>query len=217
MRACLFRFHLSKMKRSCCLVRSHDVVHGLRRRPRSSPLRRRRNPRALAPRHHTIGSASRLRGIRASASVDVDSTCCFGVSASGPHGAAGRCHRCPRLRRKKLPRSPDRLPRRPLPRGSTAESRWVYSYPTGQWSSPRPTVDLGTGGAAPETVEGVPTFTSIRLPTDGPGTSRPGLGRYHYGVWVRHPWLPRGRAWVRSSARRRAHGRWPSSQVVRRS
>lgn len=79
-----------------------------------------------------------------------------------------------------------------------AESQWVYSYPTGQWVF---TSTYGwiwvPAGAAPESVEGVP-YVYLYTPSHGWTwyVSPWGVGRYHYGVWVRHPWLPRGHAWV---------------------
>jgi hypothetical protein len=70
----------------------------------------------------------------------------------------------------------------------------VYSYPSGQW------VYLsGQGwvwvpaGATTSDMEGVP-YTYLYTPAYGWTwyVSPWGVGPYHYGVWLRHPWHPVG-------------------------
>jgi hypothetical protein len=73
-------------------------------------------------------------------------------------------------------------------------AQWVYSYPTGQW-----VYTSGYGwvwvpaGSATTAVEGVP-YTYLYTPAYGWTwyISPWGYGPYHYGVWVRHPFVPRG-------------------------
>jgi hypothetical protein len=78
------------------------------------------------------------------------------------------------------------------------ETRWVASYPTGQWVF---TSTYGwiwvPAGSATEAVEGTP-YVYLYTPAHGWTwyVSPWGWGPYHYGVWVRRPWLPRGRYWV---------------------
>jgi hypothetical protein len=79
-------------------------------------------------------------------------------------------------------------------------AQWVYSYPTGQW-----VYASGYGwvwvpaGSAPTAVEGVP-YVYLYTPAYGWTwyVSPWGWGPYRYGVWVRHPFAPRGwhRTWV---------------------
>jgi hypothetical protein len=73
-------------------------------------------------------------------------------------------------------------------------AQWVYSYPTGQW-----VYTSGYGwvwvpaGSATTAVEGVP-YVYLYTPSYGWTwyISPWGWGPYHYGVWVRHPFAPRG-------------------------
>jgi hypothetical protein len=88
----------------------------------------------------------------------------------------------------------------PVAQVAPPAAQWVYSYPTGQW------VFTSTYGwiwvpAGTETtaVEDVP-YAYLYTPAYGWTwyVSPWGRGPYRYGVWVRHPWVPRGwhRAWV---------------------
>jgi hypothetical protein len=78
------------------------------------------------------------------------------------------------------------------------QAHWVYSYPTGQWVF---TSTYGwiwvPAGTATEAVDGTP-YVYLYTPSYGWTwyVSPWGWGPYRYGVWVRHPWLPRGRYWV---------------------
>jgi hypothetical protein len=73
-------------------------------------------------------------------------------------------------------------------------AQWVYTYPTGQW-----VYTSGYGwvwvpaGSATTAVEGVP-YSYLYTPAYGWTwyVSPWGWGPYHYGVWVRHPFAPRG-------------------------
>jgi hypothetical protein len=81
-----------------------------------------------------------------------------------------------------------------------AQAQWVQSYPTGQWVF---TSTYGwiwvPNGAATSAVEGVP-YTYLYTPAYGWTwyVSPWGWGPYHYGGWVRHPWVVPGRrvGWV---------------------
>jgi hypothetical protein len=73
-------------------------------------------------------------------------------------------------------------------------SQWVYSYPSGQWVF---TSEYGwiwvPAGSTTTPEEGVP-YTYLYTPTYGWNwyISPWGVGAYHYGLWVRHPWRPMG-------------------------
>jgi hypothetical protein len=79
-------------------------------------------------------------------------------------------------------------------------AQWVYSYPTGQWvfTSTNGWVWIPAGTATVDN-EGVP-YAYLYTPAYGWTwyVSPWGYGPYRYGVWVRHPFVPRGwhRAWV---------------------
>jgi hypothetical protein len=80
------------------------------------------------------------------------------------------------------------------------EAAWSYAYPTGRWVY---ATDYGwfwvPNEAATTAVEGVP-YVFLYTPTYGWTwyVSPWGIGPYHYGVWVVHPWRPIGwrGAWV---------------------
>jgi hypothetical protein len=79
-------------------------------------------------------------------------------------------------------------------------AQWVYSYPTGQWvfTSTNGWIWVPAGTATVDS-EGVP-YAYLYTPAYGWTwyVSPWGYGPYRYGVWVRHPFVPRGwhRAWV---------------------
>jgi hypothetical protein len=92
----------------------------------------------------------------------------------------------------------------PIPPPPSAEqappSQWVYSYSQGQWvyASNRGWIWVPAGTATTD-VDGVP-YAYLYMPESGWTwyISPWGLGPYHYGGWVTHPWLPSGwrGAWV---------------------
>jgi hypothetical protein len=82
----------------------------------------------------------------------------------------------------------------PVPEQAPPPANWVYAYPQGQWvyASGYGWMWVPAGTATTE-MEGVP-YAYIYTPTYGWTwyVSPWGWGRYHYGVWVRHPFYPRG-------------------------
>jgi hypothetical protein len=74
------------------------------------------------------------------------------------------------------------------------QAQWVTSYPQGQW-----VYASGYGwmwvpaGAVTTEMDGVPYVYLYTRPYGWTWYVSPwGWGPYHYGIWVRHPWYPRG-------------------------
>src|SRR5882724_1245628 len=79
-------------------------------------------------------------------------------------------------------------------------TRWVASYPTGQWVYTETYGWIWVPANSVSTAEdGVP-YVYLYTPRYGWTwyVSPWGEGRYHYGPWVRHPWAPVGwhHGWV---------------------
>ena len=97
-----------------------------------------------------------------------------------------------------LPPLPSQAPQY-VPAPGTAEapppeSQWVYASPGGRWVY---TTEYGwiwvPDGAGTSEMEGVP-YAYLYTPAHGWTwyVSPWGVGAFHYGVWVRHPWHPVG-------------------------
>jgi hypothetical protein len=124
--------------------------------------------------------------------ADLDGSCASSsesVQSSGKH---------PPMKCKERQETHSRIRPRHVP--FMTSSQWVYSYPQGQWvyASDRGWIWVPAGTATTD-VHGVP-YVCLYMPVYGWTwyISPWGLGPYHYGGWVQHPWLPLGwrGAWV---------------------
>jgi hypothetical protein len=82
----------------------------------------------------------------------------------------------------------------PAPPPAAASQPPVYTYPTGQWvyTADHEWIWVPAGASTVE-MEGTP-YVYLYTPSFGWTwyVSPWGWGRYHYGLWVRHPWHPAG-------------------------
>jgi hypothetical protein len=89
---------------------------------------------------------------------------------------------------------PPQVQIRPHEEAPNPDTRWVHTYPTGQWVYTTDYSWVWVPEASSTTVvEGVPY---VHLYTRAHGwnwyVSPWGVGAYHYGQWVTHPWRPSG-------------------------